>query len=130
MKKKITIKIADDLTPKQEAMEISKMLTQKLLAGNGNQVDKLRIGDQIDIKHLETEILIQRIGATPIEMITCNVCGHDYQSNLYKGVWTNYGGKTKEVKTCSDECAQSLISICGEGRASLKKKKLTPVRFY
>lgn len=128
--KKINIKIPDDLSPKEEALLIAQRLNQKMLAGHGRQMDKLRIGTQVDIKHLTTQITIERTGDKPIEMVTCNVCGCDYQNNTYKGVWVNYGGERKEVKTCSENCGSALIDLCGIGRAAFKKKDLHPFRFY
>ena len=130
MKKKISITIPDDLTPMQEAAEISQRLNQQLLAGNGRQVDHKRIGDQVDIKYLTTEIVIKRVGEKPIEFILCSICGIEYQSDLAKNVFHNYGGRTKKVHVCSETCQQTFISICGNGRAATKKSKLNPIRTY
>lgn len=130
MKRKIKIVIPDDLSPIQEARLISQRLMQNMLASNGSQLDKKRIGDQVDIRHLTTEITIERKGPKPIEMIACNVCGCEYQSDLFKPVIVNYGGKNKTVKTCSENCQTDLINLCGTGRAAIKVKDLKPVRFY
>ena len=128
--KPIKIKISDGLSPLEESQEISSKLRQKLLASNANQFDKKRIGEGIDVKHLSTTIIIERTGEKPIEMVRCNVCGCEYQSDMYKPVVVNYGGKVKTIKTCSQNCQESLIELCGVGRAGKTKKELKPFRLW
>lgn len=128
--KKIKIVIPDDLTPKQEIEEIAQKLTQKMLVSHGRQQDHKRIGNQVDVKDLKTEITIERKGESPVEYIKCNVCGCDYQSDTAKVIWTNYGGTARPIKTCSDICIDNMVSMLGEGRLNRKKSKLKPVRFY
>ncbi len=128
--KKIKIVIPDDLTPQQEAAEIAQRLMQKALSGTEKQIDKLRIGTQVDIKELTTQITIERTGAKPIEMIKCSVCSSKYQSDLFFPLFVNYGGQKKKLKYCSQACRNTVLDICGEGRAAIKQKDLKPVRLY
>lgn len=130
MKNKIRIVIPHNLSNEEELIEINKRLTQKLLASSGRRVDHKRLGNQLDIQHLKTEITIERTGEKPIEMVICNTCGCEYQNNLFKRVFINYGGINKTIKVCSDTCQDALIDICGTGRAAKKKKDLSPVRLW
>jgi len=127
---KIKITIEDGMTPIQEAERISQILRQKLLAGHGRQKDLKRIGDQVDVQHIETQIVVVRKGEKPIELIKCPVCSCDFQNDLFFSVWTNYGGKNRQLKTCSSNCQSGLIEFCGEGRAAKSRLKLKPVKFY
>ncbi len=127
--KKINIKIPDHLTPSEELQEIGKLLRQKTLAGNGRQMDHKRIGNEINIKDITTQITITRIGEKPIEMAKCNVCGCEYQNNFFFTVFTNYGGTTRKIKTCSEKC-QTEIIILFPDRCSIKKSTLKQIRFY
>jgi len=128
--KRIKIKIPHNLKPKEEVKFIAERLTQKMLAGNGNQLDKVRLGDQIDVQHLNTVIEIERTGEAPIEMVNCTACNCEYQNNMFFPVYVNYGGKTKLLKYCSEVCQQTVINICGEGRAAKSKSKLTQFKYY
>lgn len=130
MKNKVIITIPDTLTDQEEKRLNSERLVQKQLSFHGNELNKLRIGNNLEVKNLTTQIIINRTGEKPIEFIPCNVCGCDYQSNLFKIVFVNYGGKNKSIKVCSENCQHTLIEICGKGRAALKLKQLTPVRFF
>ena len=96
--KSIKIIIPSDLTPEQEAFEISKKLTGKLLSGSAKQVDRLRIGDEINVSFLNTYIEIERKVHNLIEFIPCPICETEFQNDLFFRVWTNYGGnKTAQV---------------------------------
>lgn len=128
--KPIKIVIAAGLTPMEESSEIAIKLRQKFLSGKGDQIDKKRIGDNIEISHLTTNIIIERKIDNLIEYVKCNVCGCEYQNDLYKPVFTNYGGRVKIIKTCSNTCQEDLIEICGEGRAGKTKKQLIPIRLF
>lgn len=125
-KKEYKIVIPDDLTPDQELVHIANNLRQKFL---GDSKQK-RLGDSVNVKNLTTRITIERKGAKPIEIIVCNVCNGNYQSDMFKPVWTNYGGSQKLIKTCSEQCQQNLIDYCGEGRAAKSRTKLKSVRIY
>lgn len=129
-KKNLKIVINDGLTLDEEVIEIASKLKQKLLASNANQVDKKRIGDEYKISHLTTQITIERKGLKPLELVPCNVCGCEYQNDMFKKVFVNYGGKNKIIKVCSENCQDDLISICGIGRAAKKKADLKPVRLW
>jgi hypothetical protein len=128
--KSIKIVIPSDLTPEQEAIEISKKLTGKLLSGSANQKDKLRLGNEVNISYLNTHIEIERKVHNLIEFVPCPYCKVEYQNDLFFRVWTNYGGKTKQHRLCSDGCQESYIGLLGEGRSSKTKNGLEPVRFY
>lgn len=58
--KKINITIPDDLTPQQEVLEIATSLRQNMLAGIGRNKDTARIGNEVNIQHLQTQITITR----------------------------------------------------------------------
>lgn len=129
MKKQvININISADLTPEQETIEISKILRAKHLSGSAkNKHQNIRIGQGIDIKQLQTTIIVNRV-AKFIEFVPCNVCGCEYQNDLFKKVFVNYGGKVKYIKVCSTSCQEQMIDMCGEGRAATSAKKLKPFR--
>jgi len=128
--KSIKIVIPSDLTPEEEAFEISKKLTGKLLSGSAKQPDKMRIGNEINVSYLNTHIEIERKVHNLIEFIPCIVCDVEFQNDVFFRVWTNYGGKTKQHHVCSENCQESFISVCGNGRAAKVKSKLTPLIQY
>lgn len=123
-KKRIELEIPDGLSSYEEAAEIGKRLMQKSLSGSGYDRNNKQIGERTKIKHLETIIVIKRKGGKYIETLKCSVCGCDYQSDLAKKIFVNYGGVTKQRTYCSDNCDQSVIDVCGTGRAAFKKKDL------
>ena len=130
MKKNIVISIPDNLSEEKEIIAIAKKLTQKAISGNGISKENLRIGTQVDYRDLQTTITINRVSnEKPIEMITCNVCGCDYQNNTAKPYYQNYGGRVKKVSVCSNECVDLIVSVLGD-RASKTKSKLKTIRFY
>lgn len=127
---KIEIKIPDGLTPHEETIAIAKKLNQKALSGNSANKSQILIGQELNISHTQTQIIITRIGKEkPIELVTCNCCGREYQNNAAVYYWHNYGGKSKKVAVCSTECQEAVISFLGD-RAATSSKKLKPVRFY
>lgn len=76
MKKIINIKIADNLSEKEELIAIGKKLYQKQLSGVGRNKEIKRLGGGVDIKDLQTTIVIDRVSTEkPIELLKCNVCG-------------------------------------------------------
>ena len=125
--KSIKIVISSDLTPEQEVIEISKKLTGKLLSGSGSQLDKLRIGNEINISYLNTFIEIERKVNNLIEFVPCPICECEFQNDLFFRVWTNYGGKIKQHRCCSEDCQEDYINALGNGRASKTKSKLAPL---
>lgn len=128
--KTIKIRIKDNLSPIQELNEISKRLKQKALTSGGTNKETLRIGQEYEIQELTTTIIVERYSdEKPIQMITCNVCGCEYQSNLSFPYWHNYGGKPTQRHTCSEECQTNVIELLG-GRAAKTKTKLKSIRFY
>jgi hypothetical protein len=130
VKKDITIKIADNLTPQQEVAAISKKLNQKILAGGGANKEQKRIGDELNITHLETTIKIVRESKEPvITFCTCNVCQREYQSNTAVFAYTNYGGLPRKIATCSKECLNILVEL-SPTRISGIKKSIKPVRLF
>ena len=128
--KSIKIIIPSDLTPEQEAFEISKKLTGKLLSGSAKQVDRLRIGDEINVSFLNTYIEIERKVHNLIEFIPCPICETEFQNDLFFRVWTNYGGKTKQHKCCSEDCQETYIGLLGNGRGAKTKSRLEPFIRY
>lgn len=125
--KKIRIKIPDNLSPEEEAVEIGQRLVQKALSGSATKRESKRIGDFVEIKELETNIIIERVSHQKnIELVKCNVCGCDYQSDLFKSVWHNYGGKHRKIHVCSESCQKELLLFLGK-RASIKRKDLKPL---
>ena len=124
MKKEITITIPDRLTSEQEILAIKKQLTTKMLSSSARDSSRKRIGDSVDIEYLETTITVKRKGPKPIELLKCNVCGCEYQSDEFKAVFVNYGGPKRSIKVCCEECQDTLIDMCGQGRASKRRNGL------
>lgn len=127
--KKITINIPDGLSSLEEAHLIKDKLVQKALSGTGKNRDQKRIGDRVKVGYTETTIVIKRDVSDHIETVKCNACGCDYQSDMFKRIYINYGGRTKELRYCSEDCCKTVIDICGPGRARFKKKDLKFTHF-
>lgn len=128
--KKIEIKIPDGLNPQQEAAAIAKKLLQKQLSGKSKDSQQILIGDSVEVSHIQTQITITRVSKDqPIEMVTCNVCGCEYQNNTALYYWHNYGGKPTKKAVCSESCQTNVIAIIGD-RAAKTKSKLAPIRFW
>lgn len=131
MKKPIRITIPDNLSKEDEVFAISKKLQQKALSGHGRQEDRKMIGDYNQIIDLTTTIIVERKSKEkPIEMVKCTACGCEYQNDMFFPVYVNYGGQNKLLKYCSESCQESVIEVCGEGRASKKRTGLKPVRLW
>lgn len=127
---KIEIKVPDNLTPEKEALLIAKKLQQKQLSGSGKSKDQLRIGTEVTVQHLQTQITITRTSTEkPIEMVKCNVCGCEYQNNTAVHYWHNYGGKPIQMAVCSTDCQDAVIEFLGD-RAAITKNKLKSIRLY
>jgi hypothetical protein len=128
--KKIIISIPDNLTPLQEAAAIAKKMTQKALSGSSMNKGRARIGTEIKIKDLETEIVIKRVSSEPIiEMVECPVCNGEYQNNTAKFYYTNYGGNVRKKPVCSDICVNAMCDAF-PGRISANKTALKAVRLF
>lgn len=59
----------------------------------------------------------------PKKETVCNCCGSVYQIKDAKKVYTNYGGNVREIKYCSDKCADEVVEFIG-ARASRVKSKI------
>ena len=124
--KKIEINIPDDLSPEKEIIAIAQKLQQKQLSGSAKNKSVLRIGDNIDIKEIQTQIIINRVSTEiPIIMIPCNVCNCEYDSKKSKYYYQNYGGAVRRNSCCSDECRNVVLNNF-PSRTSLKKSKIKP----
>jgi hypothetical protein len=129
MQKVIKVKIPSETKDIDLGLFVKKRLDQKALTSNGRE-KFTQIGDRIDV--LEDKIIIEvtREYKEPIiTMVKCNVCNCEYQSNLFKKYFHNYGGKIKMVKVCSDECVNTVLDYFGE-RVSKSKSKLSKIRLY
>lgn len=110
----IKIRIKDNLNPLQEAAEIAKRLQQKALTNGGTNKEVLRIGQEYNIKELTTNIIVERYSSEkPIQMATCNACGHEYQSDFSWSYWHNYGGKPTQRHVCSEGCRNTVLEFLG-----------------
>lgn len=125
--KKVVIVIDEDLSPEQEAYEISKQLREnKLLGSNTSNQKLLDDGKKIKVKHLETQIVIKRVSKEkPAELLVCSVCQTQYEENLGFNYFTNIGGTVKKKITCSEQCADVIISL-SPSRFSKKKSQIRP----
>lgn len=129
-KKQIIIEIPDDLSPEGEAFEISQKLNYRLLESRTDVTKPKEIGSRVDIKDLETQIIIKRVTKEkPIEMVGCSCCGCDYEKGKGTPVYTNYGGMIRKLFYCSKDCANQVAEILGD-RGSLKKTKIRPAFLY
>lgn len=129
--KTIKIKIADNLTPAQEALEIGKQLTKKSLSGGGQNKEVKRIGNQLDVIDITTQIIVERVSTEkPIEMLKCNVCGCEYQSNMAKSYFHNYGGKRQKRNVCSDDCVSFMVENFGVRVAKSAMKLPHPINYF
>lgn len=123
---KIKIKIPIGLSESDEIKMIAQRLTQKMLSGDGKN-EQILIGQYVEIQNIHTQIEIERVSPEPIiEMVTCNVCGSDYQSNLFSKYFHNYGGRIKMMKCCSSNCVDFMIDNFGD-RVAKSKSKLKPL---
>jgi hypothetical protein len=126
-KKHITITIDDNLTDKEESAQIAKKLLTRSLSGRGQNDDYKRIGAEVNIKHLETTITIKRVSKDkPIEMVTCNVCGCEYDKSKALYYFHNYGGAKTKRAVCSKGCQDFMIDTFG-CRVAKTLNKLAPI---
>ena len=126
MKSKIEITIPDNLSPQEELLEIAKHLGSKMLPEGKTKL----LGTGYTIKHSETQITIKREAVEkPIVTYEC-YCGTVFEKGTGEKVYHNYGGNPKVLNVCSKDCQHNVITMCGDGRASAKRKDLQPVRSY
>jgi len=126
MKNVIKIKIPSDTTDEQFGEVIKKRLNQKMLSGSGVNKNVKMIGQYVEVLQDNITIKVERIYNEPIiEMATCNVCNSEYQNTDAKYYFHNYGGKTKKVAVCSNECIDFMVENFGV-RVSKTKSKLKP----
>lgn len=129
--KTIKISISDNLSEEKEIFAIAKKLQQKALSGNAKNKEVLRIGDNIDVKELQTQIIITRVSTEkPIEMVTCNVCNCEYQNNLAKYYFHNYGGKRQKRAVCSIECQNFMVENFGVRVSKSASKLAAPINYF
>lgn len=117
---KIKIVIPDNLSKDQELLLIAKELSKKYLPGKNQQL----LGSGYELKHLETQIIIER-QPTETALVTKECfCGTIFELKCGFKLYTNYGGTTKEKMYCSTTCRDQVISIAGIDRVSLTRNKL------
>lgn len=126
--KKIKITIPDNLTPQEETFAIAKQLGSKLIE---NKQGKKLLGSGYEIKHTQTEIIINREPVEkPIKTSECTVCNTTFENSLGSVLYINYGGSRKKKIYCSDNCRDVVRDICGEGRTSIKRSNLKPAFLF
>ena len=125
---KIIIKIPDNLTPEEERFAIFKKMGKALAPPKKKQ---LAIGEGYVVQQLQTEIVIIREPVVKLTVVhECSVCKTLFEPLDGFKLYVNYGGITKKRLYCSDNCVVTVMSICGEGRASKTKGKLKPSRTF
>lgn len=124
---KIKITIPDNLNPEQELLAIAKQLGKNLLPSGKNKL----LGTGYEIKHLQMQIEITRESVEKTVVTReCPICKSLFQQTAGKILWTNYGGNKKRLYYCSDNCRQQVIEVAGQGRVSINKSKLVPLRTW
>lgn len=120
------IKIPYGLKKQEEALLISKVLTQKLIGTNMVK----EIGTGYEITHSQTKILITREFQEELTITsTCNMCNCIYDIKMAKRIFHNYGGKTRFFDVCSEDCQCKVVDFLGN-RASIKKSKLKNFKLF
>lgn len=121
------IKIQANLSKEKEAIEIAKqILKNPILIGKNN----ILIGSSnIEVQELNTFLKIERVPKEPL-MSICSCCDINFEKNLGKKLYVNYGGKTKLNHYCSDKCRNEVLNILPSNRASIDKKKLQTQFFF
>jgi len=112
---RIEITISDKLTKEQEVFAIAKKLSKQLKIGKKQK----QIGDNLEIKHLKTAITINRVSTErTYKTIDCSCCGSSFIKAKAKVLYTNYGGATRRLLYCSDECKENVYAIIGGNRVT------------
>lgn len=125
--KKIKITIPDNLSAAEETIAIAKQLQTKFLLGNNVK----KLGSGYEIKDLQTEIIVTRVPVEkPIKTLDCGVCSTTFETSLGKPLYINYGGNVRKNLYCCEECRNTVLNLCGEGRASIKKGGLKPIASF
>jgi len=129
--KTIKIRIPDNLSGEKEAFAIGKQLAKKSLSGGGQNKDVKRLGNQIDVIDLQTTIIVERFSTEkPIIMQTCNVCNCEYQSDMAKHYYHNYGGKRVKRSVCSADCVQFMVDNFGARIQKSASKLPHPINYF
>lgn len=116
---KIKITIPDHLNPLQESLAIQKQLMKML----GPLKSKKMIGENLEVKHMETQIIINRVSFQKISKTSqCPICKTVFILKQGYRLYMNYGGLVQIKTCCKEECRNKFLSICGS-RASIKKIK-------
>ena len=127
---KIHITIPDNLDTNGELLAIVEELGKNLLP-SGTKLLNSGLGSGYEIKHLETQIIIKRESVEkPIAVRECSICSTLFDQKVGKKLWINYGGNQKQRHYCSNDCREVVLELVGNGRASINKSKLTPVRIW
>ncbi len=117
---KIKIVIPDNLSKDQELLLIAKELSKKYLPGKNQKL----IGSGYELKHLQTQIIIER-QPTETAIVTKECfCGTIFELKYGFKLYSNYGGRRKKLLYCSDTCRQHVMDVSGEGRTALSINKL------
>lgn len=131
MAKTINIKIADNLSPEQEAFAIGKQLAKRALSSGGANKAVKRLGNEINVTDLKTTIVIERVSTEkPITFQPCNVCGCEYASNTAVYYYHNYGGTRKKRAVCSTKCQQFMVDNFGVRVAKSASKLPNPINYF
>lgn len=129
--KTIKIKIADNLTAEQEAFAIGKQLAKRALSSGAQNKEVKRIGTQIDIIDLKTTIEVERFSTEKaITMLTCSVCGCEYQSNMAKYYFHNYGGGRQRRLVCSVGCVDYMVDNFAPRVQKSANKLPHPINYF
>ena len=124
--KKIDITIPDNLDPIREVSAIAKQLAKSL-----PQKSRTLIGEGIEITHDKVQINVTRKAIEKTaKSCKCGACDTIVLLTASKQLFVNYGGIVKKKHYCSDECRELVLSIAGEGRASITRKGIRHAFFY
>lgn len=81
---------------------------------------KIQVNKQ-DLVPVQHTALTKNIN--PKKEAVCNCCRKVYDKKQAQSVFTNYGGMVRELKYCSDNCADTVVELIG-GRTSRDKSKV------
>ena len=124
----INIEIPDNLSRIDEVLRIAKHLGKKMLPSNDIESIK-SIGSGYTIKELNTVINIKRTSTEKtLITYTCSICNTIFDKKSSKLFYTNYGGKIKTNRICSENCRTKYMAFLPSNRCSISKKKLTEMQ--
>ena len=115
----LTLELPDDLTPQEEAARIAGALLKHSL-GKGQKL----LAGEIEIKDLNTGLIIRRVPKKSAPLVSCSVCKSLFDKKQGAVLWVNYGGIPKRLIYCTDGCRKQVLDVCGEGRAAINKRGL------